>query len=340
VVLGTSPAAAQGKAFKWELEGHVGGVFLTNPTGGTTSLPPGGTVYVPAAGFPPSRAVSSWYFGDGAALFNDVRRTFSFIPSITPLDPVLTGAGVERNGGLSFGFRLTRALNDRFGVEFDIDAGLGHAVMNDGMRAGIEASTTSFELAFSRAAFSPAESIATIRQEGGTRLSAIGALNINLLTPRRLTPYVSIGAGVVSAVGDLPSATIVGTYQVPDLELGIPAVVETDTVSIRYEERTTPIFMLGGGVKLDLTPRSGIRGDVRFAIGPNNDRIAIDATPSEPRGSGTSLTYIAANWSMVFSSSGTRQTSLSGPPVTGFETYSASGSQVQTTVALGYFVRF
>jgi hypothetical protein len=31
---------------------------------------------------------------------------------------------------------------------------------------------------------------------------------------------------------------------------------------------------------------------------------------------------------------------LSGPPVTGFETYSASGSQVQTTVALGYFVRF
>jgi hypothetical protein len=286
--------------------------------------------------------VSSWYFGDGAALFNEVRSTFFFIPPITPLDPVLTRAGTERNSGVTIGFRIGRAINSRFGAEFSLDASLGQVVMSDDMSGGIEGSATSFELAFSRMVFSASgvDSTATIEREGGRRLTASGALNINLLTGRTVTPYVSIGAGVASATGDLPNATIVGTYRHVEAESEILLVSETDTVSIRYEEPTSAIFILGGGFKLDLTARSGIRGDVRFSIGPDNGRIIIDATPSPASGSGVSVTYIGSRSSVVFSSSETRQRSLSGPSINGFETYDANGTQVQTTVALGYFVRF
>jgi hypothetical protein len=175
-------------------------------------------------------------------------------------------------------------------------------------------------------------------------VSARGALNVNLLTHRMLTPYVSIGAGIVSTYGVLPHATIAGTYRFPapniDPRQGIDAVVQTDTVTIRYEDEAAPLFTLGGGFKLDLTPRSGIRGDVRFDISPNNGRMTVDAAPSETSGTGVSFAYLGPTSSMVFSSSEMHQGSLSGPPITAFETFRASGTEVQTSVTLGYFVRF
>ena len=78
-----SPAAAQtAGSGKWEIEFHGGGLLPTNPTGGTVSLPGPGEVFtspsnVPAIGpaVHSSRRQSSWYFGDGAILFNGLAET-------------------------------------------------------------------------------------------------------------------------------------------------------------------------------------------------------------------------------------------------------------------------
>ena len=78
-----SPAAAQtAGSGKWEIEFHGGGMLPTNPTGGTVSLPGPGEVFtslsnVPAIGpaVHASRRQSSWYFGDGAILFNGLADT-------------------------------------------------------------------------------------------------------------------------------------------------------------------------------------------------------------------------------------------------------------------------
>src|SRR5205085_5347841 len=81
VVATVSPAAAQTSASgKWGFEFHTGGVLPTNPTAGTASLPSAGQPFATAAMYPPpappvitvasSRRESSWYFGDGAILFN------------------------------------------------------------------------------------------------------------------------------------------------------------------------------------------------------------------------------------------------------------------------------
>ena len=93
-----SPAAAQ-TAGKWEIEFHGGGMLPTNPAGGTVSLPPQGELFtsvtnVPALGpaVHASRRQSSWYFGDGAILFNGLADTLvannqaQFSGRITPLD--------------------------------------------------------------------------------------------------------------------------------------------------------------------------------------------------------------------------------------------------------------
>jgi hypothetical protein len=355
---GTANVRPQDKtARKWEIEGHIGGSFLSNPTSGTAQLPPVGASYqVPAPPFPPglpgareyppSREVSSWYFGDGSVLFNDARRAFGFFSSvpITALDPALTRAGSERGGGLLLGFRVARALNDRLSAEFSFDASLARVRMRDDTRAAIETTSTSFEQAFdSIFAFASVDSNVTIHREGGGQLNATGALTVNLLTGHRWTPYATIGGGVVSSVGDMPRATLVGKYQVVDFleETGTIFVDDTDTVSVRYEMNPAPILLLGGGFKFDLSPRTGIRGDVRFGIASNGSRVAIDTEASHADVSFSSLTLIGPNSSAVFSSPGSpRQRSLSGPALSGFETFTGTRYQVDTAITIGYFTRF
>jgi hypothetical protein len=237
---------------------------------------------------------------------------------ITPLDPVLGRAGIAHDRGLAVGFRVARAIDHRFTVEFSMDSSLPQVRLTDDARTGIEATSSSFERAFRSLAFvSLAESKATMQVKGGTRLSANGALNFKLLTNGRLMPYVTVGAGILSTRGALPSATLVGRYRIP-LDQG-GAVDNTDAVTIRYEEKTSPILVLGGGVKFDVRRRSGIRGDLRFSIRSNHDVIVVDAQPS---------------------SAGATLGAFPGPAVRGFQTFNGTGLNVHAAATVGYFTRF
>jgi hypothetical protein len=294
--------------------------------------------------------VSSWYFGDGPVLFNDARRALGFLSPvpITPLDPALTRAGAERDGGLLLGFRVARALNARLSAEFSFDASLARVRMKDDARTAIETTSTSFEQAFDSLSqivfdigFDSVDSNATIHQEGGGQLNATGALMVNLLTGHRWTPYATIGGGVISGVGDMPRATLVGKYQVVDREIETIYVDDTDTVSVRYEMNPAAILLLGGGFKFDLSPRTGIRGDVRFGIASNRGRVVIDTEASHAGVSCCSLALVGPNGTAVFSSPGSaRQPSLSGPALSGFETFTGTRYQVDTAITVGYFTRF
>lgn len=329
---------------RWEIEAHLGGSSFSSPTAGLAQLPGPGIGFPVGRGFPDSREVSSWYFGDGAVLFNTARRAVASNAPITPLDPVLTRAGVESDRGVVLGFRVARAFNDRFGAEFSFDASRTPVRMTDAMRAGISAASASFEHAFRSFSFvSTADSNATILQEGGRRLSATGALNVNLLTGRRLTPFATIGGGTVSTQGVLPNAELVGQYRILDYldETGATIVDDTDTVHVRYEEHSSPVLLLGGGFRFDLSPRFGIRSDVRFSIGSNTGRIVVDAKASHAGVPAWALTLIGQGASMVFGSPGTeRQPSLTGPAISGFETFTSRGRRVQTAITFGYFARF
>src|SRR5262245_7655136 len=86
------------RAPSWELEVHGGFLAASRPTGGTGSLPAPGPGFTTISGSP-SRRESSWYFGDGASLFNEVNARLGGNGRIVALDPVLRGAALERPGG-------------------------------------------------------------------------------------------------------------------------------------------------------------------------------------------------------------------------------------------------
>src|SRR5712691_6698833 len=56
---------------KWEIEVHAGGRMTNLPTSGSTALPGPGPAFTTDIR-QPSRLVSSWLFGDGGQLLNEV----------------------------------------------------------------------------------------------------------------------------------------------------------------------------------------------------------------------------------------------------------------------------
>ena len=67
---------------------------------GTRTLPPAGPPIVTSSPIFPSRAVPSWFFGDGASLLNAVNAEFDLAAQVTPLDPAFAPLDVAARGEL------------------------------------------------------------------------------------------------------------------------------------------------------------------------------------------------------------------------------------------------
>lgn len=255
------------------------------------------------------------------------------------------------------GFRVARGITPRVGVEFTLDASQGRARFTDRSLAGIEATRASFVAAVNERTgllatgggvvfINPAvSSTATIEDDRGRQLFTAGTLIINLAKPGRLVPYAAVGAGVISNRGDLPQATVAGTYRFDSLGAlsGYFPVNESDTASVRVvAARQHPLAaVVGGGVKFHHTRRGGFRADVRASISKNTMDVMVDATPrvvttSQPLGA------IASNLSpsIQFSNLSTVNSTLSGPQISGFKTFTSQGTAVHVALSAGYFVRF
>lgn len=348
-----TPAAAQGQ---WELEFH-GGVLLSNrPADGIATLPAAGTPFTTVSGVP-SRRESSWYFGDGAALVNQVNTARGVSPKITPLDPVLNRSVAQRQNGASFGFRISRHITPRYTAEFSVDYSRGQLEMSDSGRAGIEASRDSFISAFNvpfppgPAGIAPVVTVTStdaIDEQRGHQVFATGVLNINLKGDGRIIPYATVGGGVVVNAGNTPSATLAGTYRVAPPSGGpLPAGVlihdETDTVTLRYSiERRALVGVLGGGIKYVVSPRWGVRLDIRALLSNNSISNLVDANATVATLTPASVLVIPANPTLQFSNNPSTgaPSSLSGPPINGFQTFAGSGIQAHISIVPGVFWRF
>src|ERR1043166_4392245 len=248
-----STATARGAA-RWEVDVHGGGFAGNSPSGGISSLPPAGATFRTSS-LGTSRAASSWYFGDGAALLNAINATFTGFPvtgRITPLDPVLTAPGGAMGNGGTVGFRVSRTITPRISAEFTLDAPLSTLKLADSLRGGVEASRASFISAwndqngllrsgggvvFTRPSIT---SVSTIDDHHGRQLLTTGAARITFPAHGRYEPYATVGAGMISNIGDMPSVKLTGNYQFTSLNnfFSIPfsttfPVNETDNVTIR-----------------------------------------------------------------------------------------------------------
>ena len=198
-------------------------------------------------------------------------------------------------------------------------------------------------LASSRSAISTA----AISDHQGGQVGVSGTMMVNLgKGPTR--PYLTAGAGIMTHSGGLPSAEVVGRYQ---FEITPPAPVpvlvvgrvfdQTDTTVVRASTSTAIVGIIGGGVKRFVTPRWGIRLDVREHIGRNRTATLVDATPrsAAPSAPGFGTLSIGTTPPLVFTSNGAGS-NLSGAPISGFTTFSGSGWGGQLDVTAGLIYRF
>jgi len=343
------PAAAQNTSAPpasklWEAEFYGGWMSGAGPVDGTGQLPPAGVVYTPSfAGFPSTRLVSSWFFGDGALLFNQVRAGVppqSQYPEIVPLDTALQQAAVRRQSGAVFGVRLARTLTDRFTAEFTLDVHRGSLTFIDDFRPAAEATRNSVESAF-RGAFGPQATVTTSLstvQDVGRELLAAGALRIALVRGRATEPYVVVGAGVASAQGDRPTLEIVRNLQLAFSTS--PLLDELDTATVTAHPDLGGMLVFGGGLRHHIGSHSGVRIDARVLMIGDKTSTLVEAHPTTFPGPTAGATFRASSGLGVLFSSSPIVTSSLSVPLDEFETFTGNGFRTLVSVTVGYYVRF
>ena len=338
---------------RWEVEAHGGALVSSNPTGGTSALPTPGP-NIPLGGTSITRRVPSWYFGDGAAILNQILGARSPV-RIVPLDPILQSPVVERQSGVSFGVRVDRSLTPRFGLEFALDGSQNPLALRSTLQGAVAGSQASFLAMWNMLLNAPAggaqvvTSDATLDDKRGHQIVTSGALLINLLSSRTFTTYVAAGAGYIAARGGAPAITVVGNYDFlfPPVPANLPGLgqfhfSETDSVKIQSVVENSVTWLFGGGVKYALGDRWGVRADLRDYVNRNVIRTTVTTNPKDaPSGQSGGATFLfSANTpSIVFSGSALSLSTLS-TDLNDFQTFKGHGTVNQVNMSAGVYWRF
>jgi hypothetical protein len=338
----TRSAVAQDR--RWDVEGYGGVVAARTAGDGTRTLPAAGAPIVTSNPIFPSRQVPSWLFGDGATLLNGVNAEFGKAGRIAPLDGAFGPLASTRVA--SVGIRVRRRLSDRLSAEIGVDAFTRPEDTSSGLDAAIEASRGSFRTALTDLLASGPFSAVTVDAIGTTgtetrrrETAATLALNARFAAWGAFVPYLTVGGGVLTGSGSLPSASIQGRYRFSIA--GEVPIDETDLVSLRYSRPASFVAVLGAGLRRDLSDRWGVRVDGRMLLGPDSTRLLIDATPSSARSGPSGFVESFTNPAIQFSNdpSTGRRSTLSGPALQEFDVFSG-GLQTRTLVTVGVFRRF
>jgi hypothetical protein len=177
----------------WEVDVHAGGAFGSQPTSGTSALPPFGSTFTAFTG-KDTRSVASWFFGEGAKLFNS---SVPNVPAIVPLDPVLNSSSFERHRAGSFGGRVHYGrLGHRLGFETSVDVASGGPRWTDAAIAGIVASRVSFQAAWTGVLLTGVTSQDTVTDGSAREVTWTGGVTWDLISrgPDRFFATGGIGA--------------------------------------------------------------------------------------------------------------------------------------------------
>jgi hypothetical protein len=355
VLVAATPAAARAQATgaraqgapasRWEIEFH--GTFATG--GGappaTTTSPVVGQAFTLGDGTTTSRAVPSWYFGEGAAFLNQVLLLRGLTPRIAALDDV-TWPSVGRRPGPQFGARVARHVARGAWLELSVDYGLDPMGFPDEARARIETARASFVTAFealnnSTPTLLPGAAVSSTATltSGGRRVVTTGILQYRAAPTGASQAYLLVGAGYATTLGEPSSLSMVGNYQLTTP--GQTKFDETDALTLRYNVGGSFVWVGGFGVMREVSRRSGYRIEARLMLSSTNLTGLLDTSPSVVIASPTGAAILnSTNPGLQFSTMTGLRTNLSVPPLAGHEVVTASGRNRQWLISAGYFRRF
>lgn len=351
------PASRPRRSPKWALEVHGGrfGSLLggSSDGGNTIDAFPAGASFTTAGG-QPSRAVSSWFFGDGPVLFDEIRASFAAnyavaLGGISPLDGMLRTPGTSRTPGNAFGARLSRDLTSWLGIELAYDQTSIERALSDTAATAIEASRASYVTAFQSL-------LATIPQTGGAvtatsssldgaskrQMVATASVVVTPVRSARLSLHLLAGGGIVKNESAGGEVRLQSNYRF-NLLAQFP-FSESETVTIKFTEKAqAPAMTAGAGLTLNLWGPLGLRADARVLATKNTTVTTVSASPTRTVATAAAqqLTFPSlTSPSIQFSSAPGARTTLSGGAVTDLETYAGRGYEVRPYMTVGLVLRF
>lgn len=347
------PAAAFAQttapASRWTIEIHGGAASNSESSGGATGAAfPVGTPFTTSAGTP-SRIHTSWYFGDGAKLLDQVLAQFGTINGTTftrivPLDPVVMAAATRRNSGATFGLRLSRRLSPRLVLELSAERSQGSQSFGDSATKALETTRGSFQAAFEGLlATAPVTNLSvastlSIREGASSQTRLSAAARWTMVSGARTSVYATAGGGLVMNGGGDLQAVLNGSYAFR--VYGAFPMSETDRAVVSVSSPDNAAFgLLGGGITYDLSARVGLRTDVRVALSPNSGVTSVIGSPSVGTLTPPFVLPSLTNPGIQFSSTTGVPSSLSGPSAT-HTTFTGSGLNRQVSFTVGIFRRF
>lgn len=317
----------------WEIEFHGGGFFDTASGTGQGFTPLPGTPFFTGLGTP-SLFVTSFMFGDGASLVNQISGS----GTIVPLDPILDRAVGKRQSGPSIGVRMSRDFGAYFNGELNFDWSVTPAALKQSTLLQVEATRASYSNFF--VISTPQGAISDVRRSEGSQLFYTGVVNVYLKPDGKVLPYLSFGAGGVSDVGPRPHAGIFGQNTVAG---AFGPHNETDIVNLEAGSKhsTHLVGILGFGVKYFATPQWGLRLDLRDHVTRNYIDTILSAHPIVATLSPTDVTFFGTTPDIQFSNdpSSGFASSLGGSS-NRLRTFKGDGLSNQINLSIGVFYRF
>ena len=336
-------------ASRWSIEIYGGAASATDAPDGTAGPAfPAGTPVTTASGSP-SRIHTSWYFGDGAKLLDQVLGQFAILNGTTfsrivPLDTVVTSAATRRNSGATFGLRLSRHLTPRLTLEANVERSQGSQVFSDNAHTALESTRDSFKTAFEGLlATAPVTALSvastmTVREGSASQIRVAAAARWTLVSGARASAYATVGGGILMNGGSDLQVVFNGSYSFR--LFGAFPMSETDRAVVTVTGPSSAVLgLVGGGITYDLSSRVGLRADVRVSLSPNSDVTTVSGSPSVGTLTPAGVLPSVTSPGIQFSSTTGVPSSLSGTLAT-HTTFTGSGMNRQVSFTVGIFRRF
>jgi len=337
------------RKYKWEIEVHASGFLKDDANGGVKTLPGPGDSFATVAPNVNSRAVSSFLFGDGNALINQilVGQGLNPIPSLNAAI-VNNRFALERQSNIGVGVRVSRYVGKRIWLdwtnEYDIDYDNGSFEINEkeeadgflAMQAWVTSLGSLFEACGAPCPHSVAGHMDTTHEKGHQISSAL-TVNYDLQREGRFVPYIGAGGGLVMSFAGTPRQEYFGHFSLRN-----HTIQGTDHVRVDFQvPAVVPALIVAAGAKYELNDRWGLRMEIRNNFESHSFKTLVTAMPEfSDGGSGNAIVLSAGDTGIQFSDNQSFAPSTLSKPLAQFRTFKSTGLRYEGRISGGVYYRF